>query len=199
MAKDNGLLRRAAEFRAIDEALKGKTAHLEELWGHKRFREARTVPWLTHWRLALDAVAGDYWTHLESLRAGDRSALEPALTFLETHPRFFRSGYLTQSFIEVLLKKAEMRADPPRLQNIALGILDDGPSRELRSAANLASEVWDARIEQELDARLAVARDDNDHPQRRAIDFFREQAERRRASRRPSQPPLRSAPRDLES
>ena len=194
MAKDEGLLRRAAEFRAVDKALKGDTSELEELWGYRRFRDARTTPWLTHWHATLDRAAGDYWDHLHNLRAGDAGALEPSLVFLETHPRFFRSGYLAQALIAAVLRRPELRFDTIRLQDIALGILDDGSSRELRSAANLASEVWNARMEAALDYRLQIARDDNDHPQRRAIEFFREQALRRRASRLPPKPLRQSAP-----
>jgi hypothetical protein len=185
MAKDEGLLHRAAEFRAVNDAFNGDTRAIEERWGYERFREARRSPWLQHWRAALDAAAGDYWEHLHGLRRGDVESLEPALVFLETHPRFHRSGYLAQALMEALLRRPELRLDTTRLQDIALGILDDGSSRELRSAANLASEVWSPEFEAALDARLQTARDRDDHAQRRAIEFFRGQALARQSSRRP--------------
>ena len=193
MARDEALLRRAAEFRAVNEAFNGDTKAIEGLWGYTRFREARKSPWLQHWRTALTAVGDEYWEHLDGLRRGELESLEPALVFLETHPRFFRSGYLAQALMEALPRRPEMLLDTSRIQDITLGILDDGSSRELRSAANLASEVWSPEFEAALDARLQFARDRDDHAQRRAIEFFRGQALARQASRRARKPPRQTS------
>ena len=162
MAKDEGLLRRAAEFRA------------ENVRFNKAFALGGAD--LAQWNGALVRAQGDYWEHLASLKRGDPDALEPVLNFLETHPRFFRSGYLAEWMIKAILREPRWQKDTVRITTIALGILDDGPSRELRMAAKLASTVWGPHLRNSLDARQRVAESDRDIAAVRRIEFFRDQA-----------------------
>jgi len=187
MAKDELLLRRAAEFRAENEKYNKAFA----LGGGD----------LEQRNAALDRAAGNYWEHLALLKRGDADALEPVLSFLETHPRFFRSGYLAEWMIKAILRGPRWEIDSERIMTIALGILDDGPSRELRAAANLASTVWGSHMQQQLGERHATATAASDLSTVRRIEFFREQASARyntfHAAQRPDRPAGQSHERRL--
>jgi len=179
MAKDEELLRRAAEFRAIRLAWDGKFHDLRELWDEKRIRAAAKQGWLVAYREALGPLSAACYEIVIGLKSGSPTALESALVFLETRPRFHGSGYYAEDIIRILLRDDSLRVDRARIQSVCLAMLDDGPSRELRMVANLASTVWSPGFEAELESRIQAA---GDVATARRAEFFRRQALARRST-----------------
>jgi hypothetical protein len=74
----------------------------------------------------------EFWDGLERLRTGDRTAIEPAITFLEVDPWCFRSGYAKETILR-FLKRADLSDEQAgRLRTVNLNAVDIGDRREFR-------------------------------------------------------------------
>ena len=93
---------------------------------------------------------------LALIRAGDRNALEGALSFLEADPYFYRSGYLKEKVLHAIKSSPWERNDELRLQTIVLRAIEGRYKREIKFYTRLIPRLRDDNFENKL--RLAAAR-----------------------------------------
>ena len=88
---------------------------------------------------------------MRRLSAHDPSVIEPAITFLEVDPLFFRSGYIKEDILKHL-RKIDLQMDQKhRLQQVILArIRDPKTKREFRRYCQLAPYVNDPAFQQEI-------------------------------------------------
>lgn len=81
------------------------------------------------------ALIAPYRQAIVQLRAGDLTAADEALRYLETRPRFHRSGYLAESLIKVLGQQNLPSSTQSRLERALEGIIAEQPSTRERGIA----------------------------------------------------------------
>lgn len=89
---------------------------------------------------------------LAGIRAGDRTAIEGALSFLEADPFFFRSGYLKEKVLHALKRAPLTGRDQARLQMVVLRAVEGRFKREFRFYVRLIPRLRTAQFEAELRA-----------------------------------------------
>ena len=96
----------------------------------------------------------EFWDSIERLQNGDRSAIDPAITFLEVDPWVFRSGYAKETILR-FLKRADLNDEQAaRLRQVVLAAVDVGDRREFRGYCRLARRVVDDDLRLALLERL---------------------------------------------
>ena len=93
---------------------------------------------------------------LALIGAGDRNALEGALSFLEADAYFYRSGYLKEKVLHAIKNAPWERNDEVRLQTIVLRAITGRYKREIKFYTRLIPRLRDENFEREL--RLAARR-----------------------------------------
>ena len=87
---------------------------------------------------------------LARIVAGDRNALEGALTFLEADAYFYRSGYLKEKVLHSLKNAPWERNDETRLQTIILRAIAGRYKREIKFYTRLIPRLRDDNFERQL-------------------------------------------------
>jgi hypothetical protein len=100
------------------------------------------------------AFPGGLARAFSQLEAGDPTAIEMAVRFLEADPYFFRSGYHKADFIKHLCRKPLSEDQKKRLQQVILARIRDSDKREFRAYCRLASAVTDTAFQNQV-AELA--------------------------------------------
>jgi hypothetical protein len=93
-------------------------------------------------------------THAAEIRAGDATATEIAVRFLELDPQCFRSGYEKERLLRALKSARLTEAQVERLQVAMMNAVDAGARRELGDWCRLAPRLDIDRIRTLLSARL---------------------------------------------
>jgi hypothetical protein len=96
------------------------------------------------------AFPGGLTKEFEQLRAGDKTAIEMAVQFLEANPWYFRSGYYNVDILKMLSKHPLSDNQCARLRAVILARVRDRPVREMRAYARFARQVSTAQFEAEL-------------------------------------------------
>ena len=96
------------------------------------------------------AFPGGLNTEFELLRAGDATAIEMAIRFLEANPWYFRSGYHKADILKLLRKHSLSDDQCARMRAVILERVRDRPVRELRAYARFALKVSTPQFETEL-------------------------------------------------
>jgi len=128
-------------------AVRGDSAEAHGGWQRaaREFREARAM-------MYPDA----FWADVRRLAAGEHEAVEPALVFLETDPWCFRSGYVKEELMRLLVRHELTAGERERLEGVLLRAVDVGDRREFRRSCRLAAHNKTPRLRQELGRRLLV-------------------------------------------
>jgi hypothetical protein len=112
--------------------------------------------WFHEMRAAMYSPA--FGRAIDSLKAGDRSGLEPVLRFLEADPWCFRSGYVKADVIPSLTRVALDESEKARLRAVVMNFVDCAkPRRELHSYVNLARAIANSELRAALIGRLESA------------------------------------------
>jgi hypothetical protein len=93
-------------------------------------------------------------THAAEIRAGDATATEIAVRFLELDPQCFRSGYEKERLLRALKSAPLTDSQVERLRAAMMHALDAGARRELGDWCRLAPRLDIHRIRTLLSARL---------------------------------------------
>lgn len=101
----------------------------------------------------------------EAMRAGDPTAAEAAIAFLEADPLFFRSGYMKTKLIAALGRVALDAGRVERLRQVILNLVDRRDDREFRRYCRMAVRYDAPHLREALRARLVL---DDPHVRRRA-------------------------------
>lgn len=95
-----------------------------------------------------------FWQVVERLRAGDATAVEPALKFLEDDPWSFRSGYAKEHVARVLARHHFDDHQQARLATVAIHAVDVGDRWEFNWYCRLANRIDARLLRNDLAARL---------------------------------------------
>ncbi|MGA9980546.1 MAG: hypothetical protein WBQ08_18140 [Candidatus Sulfotelmatobacter sp.] len=96
------------------------------------------------------AFPGGLSREFELLRAGDATAIEMAIRFLDANPRFFRSGYYKVDILKLLRKHPLSDEQCDRMRKVILERVRDRPVREMRAYARFAPKVSTPQFEAEM-------------------------------------------------
>ena len=96
------------------------------------------------------AFPGGLTKEFELLRAGDVTAIEMAIRFLEANPWFFRSGYYKVDILKLLRKQPLSDEQCARMRNVILERVRGRPVREMRAYARFAPKVSTPEFEAEI-------------------------------------------------
>jgi len=96
------------------------------------------------------AFPGGLMREFELLRAGDVTAIEMAIRFLEANPWFFRSGYYKVDILKLLRKHPLSDEQCARMRTVILERVRDRPVREMRAYARFAPKVSTPQFEAEI-------------------------------------------------
>jgi hypothetical protein len=111
------------------------------------------------------AFPGGLSVEFERLRAGDVTAIEMAIRFLEANPWFFRSGYYKADLLKMLRKHPLSDEQCARMRKVILERVRDRPVREIRAYARFAPKVSTPQFESEI---TNIAENANRHAARHA-------------------------------
>lgn len=95
-----------------------------------------------------------FWSDIRALAAGDTTAIEPTLTFLESDPWCFRSGYIKAELMRYLSRVPLTARQQQRSEQILLHLVEVGDRREFGYACRLARAIDSATLRAELKHRL---------------------------------------------
>jgi hypothetical protein len=84
------------------------------------------------------------------LAAGDETAIEMAVRFLEANPRYFRSGYHKEYILRLLRKAPLTDGQLSRLRELVLERIRGRPVREVRAFCRLAPKIANKEFAEEL-------------------------------------------------
>jgi hypothetical protein len=145
-------IRRAVEL--VEETQRRLNAAVEERHA-SREAWARWEDAAREWHEAMALLySTEFWDSVERLQNGDRSAIDPAITFLEVDPWVFRSGYAKETILR-FLKRADLNGEQAaRLRQVVLAAVDAGDRREFRGYCRLACRVVDDDLRIALLERL---------------------------------------------
>ncbi len=88
------------------------------------------------------------------------SGIESAITFLESDPWFFGSGYFKADLLKILTQVELKPSQITRLQKIALAVVDKRDCREFRWYCRLACKVQSTKLKNDLQQRMNVVDSD---------------------------------------
>lgn len=94
---------------------------------------------------------------VETLRLGDRRAVETAIRFLEADPMCYRSGYLKEKIAHYICRPPLDGDQRARLREVALALVERRNTREFAEYCRLAARLDDPALRSALMERL-------DHP-----------------------------------
>jgi hypothetical protein len=95
-----------------------------------------------------------FWRDTRALAAGDTTAIDPTLTFLESDPWCFRSGYIKAELMRYLSRVPLTDRQQQRGEQILLHLVEVGDRREFGYACRLARAIDSATLRAELKHRL---------------------------------------------
>ena len=96
------------------------------------------------------AFPGGLRAGMANLEAGDPSARDAAITFLEVDPMFFRSGYIKEKIIRRIKHFDLAPREIDRVHSAILQVVRNRWCRELRSYRTLARRLSDPRLKSYL-------------------------------------------------
>jgi hypothetical protein len=105
-----------------------------EAWA--AWEAATKVFWLAYRDFYEDGVPD---THAAKVRAGDATAIERAVQFLELDPQCFRSGYAKERLLRAVKSAQLTQSQIERLRVAMMKAVDDGGHRELGEWCRLAA------------------------------------------------------------
>jgi hypothetical protein len=111
------------------------------------------------------AFPGGLIREFELLKAGDITAIEMAIQFLEANPWFFRSGYYKADILKALRRYPLNDEQCTRMRKVILERVRDRPVREMRAYARFAPKVNTPQFEAEI---TNIAGNSNRHAARHA-------------------------------
>jgi hypothetical protein len=120
-----------------------------EAWAE--WQAATNVFWLAYRDFHEDGVPD---THAAEVRAGDATATERAVRFLELDPRCFRSGYAKERLLRALKSARITQSQVDRLRVAMMYAVDAGGHRELAEWCRLAPRLDLRSVEGLLSQRL---------------------------------------------
>jgi hypothetical protein len=135
------------ELRARADAVAEASDNVRAQWRRgrvdpsQRTREYEIV--LGWFVLALEAFFTPVERLPEQVRVGDPEAIEVALSYLETAPRCFRSGYLAEQLMRRLARAHFTPDQRTRVASIVIAETSHRQSRGWRDIGALAGAVWD--------------------------------------------------------
>jgi hypothetical protein len=136
------------------------------------------------------AFPGGLIVGMQKLKSGEIETIEAAIQFLETSPRFFRSGYIAEEILRDLKHAPLTSKQRNRLIPIILASLKGGGRRQFHSCAKLAGTLQDNLI---TSAAKDLLNAENAETRRRAglvIEIIRSRKSERKETT------IRSKPRD---
>jgi|UPI00068E2F9D hypothetical protein len=151
-------------IRANAAAIEALDRRIDETLAHRERSPADRQAWASAceaFHQGLEALSfpggAERW---EAFLLGDASGMETAISFLEAHPRFFRSGYMSE-IIWHRLKRANLTArQQARIESVALGYPHRIANRQFWAMGRCmrwrgSPEFWEA---------LAALADDHSRP-----------------------------------
>ena len=145
------ILRRAALVRQLHQ-------RLEEAFERRDEGPAGVAPWedaARSYRAAVELMyPEEFWRQVDRLRQKDRTAVDPALVFLEADPWCFRSGYVKEALLRLLPRHSLSDDQIVRVEGILLHAVDVGGRREFRFQCRLARHVARPELRRALLERL---------------------------------------------
>lgn len=103
------------------------------------------------WHDALLAFEAEWDDVARAVDAGDGRATEAALTYLETAPRGYRTGYIAERLMRSLSRASFTTEQTERARQVVLAEVGRRKqTREHRYAGALAGAVWNERLAAEL-------------------------------------------------
>jgi hypothetical protein len=157
-------------FETNAEELQKLHQRIHEEFSHRSESPERMAAWKEAARVfheSYDRLAfpGGIAREFELLKAGDPTAIEMAVRFLEADPWYFRSGYHKADFLRLLRKHALSDDQSSRLRDVILKRVRGRPVREVRSYCRFAPKVTNAAFESEV---VSIAQDSNGRTARAA-------------------------------
>jgi hypothetical protein len=111
------------------------------------------------------AFPGGLNREFELLNAGDSTAIEMGIQFLEADPRYFRSGYHKEDILKILRKHALNADQCKRMRKLIVDHVRGRPTREMRAYARFAPTVTTPQFEAEI---VSIAHNANRNAARHA-------------------------------
>jgi len=150
-------------FETNAEELQKLHEKIQEEFRHRAESPERMAAWTEAARVfheSYDRLAfpGGIGREFELLRAGDPTAIEMAVRFLEADPWYFRSGYHKADFLRLLRKQALSDDQCARLRDVILKRVRGRPVREVRAYCRFAPKVANAAFESEV---VSIAQNSN--------------------------------------
>lgn len=99
------------------------------------------------WEAIGDAYPPEFWEVFCEVKRGESTDFEPLIAFLEANPYFFRSGYVKESILDLLRKRAN-DLDPREIERLEATIIRafEKPNREFRYYLRLAKKLRSERL-----------------------------------------------------
>lgn len=149
-------------FEANAAELKKLRERVEEMFRERGKSPEHSAAWreaARAFRTSYDRLAfpGGLSKEFELLRAGDVTAIEMAIRFLEANPWFFRSGYYKADILKLLRKHSLSEEQCARMRKLVLERVRDRPVREMRAYARFAPKISTPQFEAEITVIAANA------------------------------------------
>ena len=152
------LLRPSRDLLTRAERVNAATAKIEETFTVRSSSPAACRAWREATVEACAALEQMYpesfWRDTRALAAGDTAAIEPALTFLESDPWCFRSGYVKAELMRYLSRVDLTARQQERCEQILLHLVEVGDRREFGYACRLARAINSRTLRAALKRRL---------------------------------------------
>ncbi len=101
------------------------------------------------------AYPAGFWDNYSQWRRGESQDIDIAISFLESDPWFFRTGYIKADLIHYL-RRIELSAQQiERLRAVVLIAIDSRDRREFRSYCKLAKRLYSNDLKKEVERRVS--------------------------------------------
>ncbi len=132
---------RAKRARLVSELVHDAFHH----WNRRFGKDQEKAVWLSAVALFHKTIEEAYpigfWAEFEMLRTDKSCKPDLTITFLEDDPWFFRSGYVKEKLIEMIVQQQLTRGTAARLRSVVLQAILNRDRREFRRYCKLARRV----------------------------------------------------------
>jgi tetratricopeptide (TPR) repeat protein len=148
-------LQRAAYVVSVDTLLRDAFALFERESDRPEEEAAwREAAELFHASLEAGYPEG-FWDNFQRWRWGETETVDIAISFLESDPWFFRTGYIKADLIQYVRRMKLSPQQMERLRGVVLNAIDSRDRREFRSYCKLAKRMYSNSLQKEVEKRVS--------------------------------------------
>jgi hypothetical protein len=144
----------AERAREVANAHRALHAAFRKVTKRSNAADPATAKWLASIQAFNTALAAAYppnfWTDLDTLRAGDPTQIDTVIDFLEADPLFFRSGYAKSAALRVLKRLPLTASQARRLRAVVIHVTATRDDRDFRNYCRLARRLDDEDLRRAL-------------------------------------------------